>query len=554
VRSRIAPLAARLTPDDVERRHAAALAGHPEPGERRKPPESAAERVDVNPWPAGFEGWAADVASGQLDIERETAPSSTRAVWWPRTCEPVVDVAQSRVPPAAGSVSCDSLGDVGGDCYGRTAAAHPDYLLPKGWRPLQRWPATLHPDHAERCYYNARESSRRWVGGLTTRGGTERWERIKRCGDPVAVMRLGDGAVSWQHRWCRDRACYACARSRSRRLGIELREACTTRPAERLYFLTLTQPKDGDESCGGAWNRWLRSWQALRHDPAFKGMAGGVRVTEVTYSLGHAHAQRRVPGWHVHGHLIVELREAAALVDCPTCDGSRKYRGKPCHTCGSNKLAPTGRVPLAMRELLAAWCRIVARADQRKAASAAQCAVPVDVASTGQLAKYLTKLWDLPTHRATELFAAAADRRLIDGFGAWRCWRKFSGSVERTPHGWVACGVTLRALELLPGDTQIDFSIPIGVTMDADDRPKWRPMVAVARMAAADIVDALRRDSTPVWVRVEQPPPPETAAALVGVRSALAHMREAMHRGMLGARSGEIADWAAAALARALDS
>ncbi len=435
------------------------------------------------------------------------------------------------------------------------AAAGPDFGLPRGAASFTRWPATLHPDAAERCYYSARAASMRWVGELRTRTGTLRWDRIRRCGDPVAVMRLGDGAVSWQHRWCRDRACFACAKSRSRRTATELRAAVDTRPARRLYFLTLTQPKLDGESCNSAWSRWLKSWTALRHSPAFEGLRGGVRVVEVTYGRGHARAQRQVAGWHVHGHLVVELRDDALPERCPTCNGTKRYNGSACRTCGSRVVPPSGALPDAIVALLAVWCgrptvQIRNPLDGRFGTrvpmvgpvrwlplAQAQCAVPLDARSTGQLAKYLTKLWELRDDHARELFAAADGRRLIDGFGTWRSWRQFQGKVESTPHGWIACGVPLRTIEAMPADASLDFSVPIGITMEADGRPRWRPQVAVARLTAADVVAALRRDARPVWVRVVDPAPPSTAIALARLSASLSRLRREHHRGLLGSRS-----------------
>lgn len=397
-------------------------------------------------------------------------------------------------------------------------SACPDYGLPLDSAAALRWPGSLPPDAAERCHYPQREASRRWVGDLQTRGGYLRWDRIRRCGDPVAVVRAGDWALSWQHRWCRDRACYGCARSRSRRLAEELRAAITTRPGARLFFVTLTQPKRAGESARAAWDRYVRSWAALRHHPAFKNLHGGVRVTEVTWSLGHRRAKVKVPGWHVHPHLVVELLEEPSWEPCPTCEGRRR-----CSTCGSATQPSSGRMPSALVELGCAWTSITG------ASWKAQCMVPVDERNVGQLAKYLTKLWELDTSRARELFDAAAGRRIVDGFGAWRRWRQFAGDVERTPVGWFASGVTLRAIEHMHPDAPVHFVARIPVRLESDTHPMWRPLATVFQTTAGEVLRRIRGDPTPVWQRVKEQPPPSTAPALVAIGSTLRELARSMY-------------------------
>lgn len=431
-----------------------------------------------------------------------------------------------------------TVGDIAGDDYGRACAASADFELPREAPAFSRWPATLHPDHAERCYYRAREASRRWVGDLRTRGGALRWDRIRRCGDPVALLRVGDGAIAWEHRWCRDRACYSCARSRSRRLATELRTSIDTRPdARRLFFVTLTQPRIAGESCSRAWDRSMSAWTSLRHHPAFKDLRGGIRVTEVTWSPGHEQAKRKIPGWHVHMHLVVELDHAPCFERCPACLGEKRLRGKRCRTCGSRVTMPTGTMPDALVAMLSAWGKFSGGVPQ------AQCAVQLDASNVGQLAKYLTKIWDMKDAHARELFDAATGRRTIDGFGAWRAWRRFGCDVEKTPRGWVACGIALRALEHLPESERVDFTLPIGVTLEAEGRAKWRPQVAVASASVGHVLAELRRDPRPVWSR-EEHPPPETLAALSQINAALSHLRHESYRCSLGPpRSDTIPRW-----------
>lgn len=457
------------------------------------------------------------------------------------------DEAQSRargpVVRIDGSNPGPDLGETWDEPTGSHVASSADFDLPDDHRSFARWPATLHPDAAERCYYSAREASLRWVAGLRTRSGTLRSGRIRRCGDPVAVMRVGDGACAWEHRWCRDRACFACAKSRSRRLATDLRSAIETRPhATRLYFVTLTQPRLAGESCTASISRWMRCWTALRHHPIFRDIAGGVRVTEVTYSLGHKHARQQIAGWHVHGHLIVELKHDAVFERCPTCAGSKLHNNKRCGTCGSSVTMPRGELPDVMVAFINAWCSITRAKPSRGAAgpsrpgavSQAQCAVPLNPSNVGQLAKYLTKLWELQDTRARELFAAAAGRRIVDGFGSWRGWRRFSCGVERTPHGWLSSQLPVRAIEALDRDAAVEFARPCGVTMEADGRPRWRPQVVVARTTAGAILDALRRDPRPVWERVTGPPPEATLVAVERIADAVRQQLRHEHRGALG--------------------
>lgn len=481
------------------------------------------------------------------DDERERRVHALRSMSVRQRLSLSRDEAQARARGPVIRIGVDesgpSLGESWDEPSGTHVASDADFDLPREHRSFARWPSTLHPDAAERCYYSAREASLRWVSGLRTRSGTLRSGRIRRCGDPVAVMRVGDGATAWEHRWCRDRACFACAKSRSRRLATDLRAAIETRPhAARLYFVTLTQPRLSDESCNASISRWMRCWTALRHHPIFRDIVGGVRVTEVTYSHGHKHAKNRIPGWHVHGHLIVELKDAPSFERCPTCAGSKLHNNKRCGTCGSTVTMPRGELPDVLVAFINAWCTITASKPSRGCAgpqrtgavSQAQCAVPLDANNVGQLAKYLTKLWELQDGRARELFAAAAGRRIVDGFGSWRGWRRFSCGVERTPHGWLSSQLAVRAIEAMDRDAAVEFARPCGVTMEADGRPRWRPQVVVARTTAGAILDALRRDPRPVWERVTGPPPEATIVAVERIGDAVRRQLHTEHRGVLG--------------------
>lgn len=417
---------------------------------------------------------------------------------------------------------------------------------------LARWPGLLHPNLCERAYYGERAASRAWVDGLQTRGGIPRWDRIRKCGDPVAVVRISDGACAWQHKWCRDRACYACARSRSRKLATSLRTAVVAKPHALLYFITLTRRRLRWESCTDAYRAFVREWERLRHTEAWAAyVVGGVRNMEVTFSDGHDRSGKRFPGWHVHAHLLVELRETGIVADCPTCDGTGKRRGQRCRTCNSATTQSNGTMPLAARAMLDAWC------TSSNALPQAQCAVPLNRINVGQLAKYLTKLWELRPEKARELFSALAGKRIVEGFGTWRDWRAW-GVVESTPHGWYPSGVPLTEIERMDPSTLVEFSAPLpGVTLvpDIDRRPliqgvipfrrgqrpskqlgtAWRPTMPVAAMTAGSIVAAIRKDARPVWERVDEKPDGH-AEKCAAVRVQLSQLARTEYRGHLANR------------------
>lgn len=383
-----------------------------------------------------------------------------------------------------------------------------------------RWPSLLLSEgDAERCYYAMRGSTRRWVEGLFTRGGVPRWDRIRKCGDPRACFRISDGACSWQHTWCRDRACYACARSRSRRLATSLRTAIDLRPTASLWFVTLTRPKLPHESCRDAYDAWVRAWERLRHRPFFGSqIVGGVRTMEVTWSPGHDRARWKMPGWHVHAHLVVEVRRSFN-VECGVCHGTARDRGKRCTTCCSATTQSDGTLDATVRTMMEEWAAIVGGSTR------AQCGVPLNRQNAGQLAKYVTKLWELEPARSRELFDAITGKQIVSGFGEWYSWRRW-GDVEATPRGWYASDVTLWEIERMTPATIVKFVAPLpgvelikggeirgplrGVVMRNRNvvpyGTKYRPRVDVAALTAGQIMRALGTDNRPVWKRDDKPP------------------------------------------------
>lgn len=443
----------------------------------------------------------------------------------------------------------------------------------------------LPPAAAERSHYAERVRSRAWVDGLTTRGGVPRWHRITHCGRPVVVGRA-DGACSWEYHWCGDRACYACARSRSRKASVDLRSAVEAHEGGPLYFVTLTQRHGPTaltrEAASRAWRSLQRAWERVRKTGPWRThVIGGIKVVEVT-------SGRRVRGWHPHLHLLVELTDDRARVPCPTCDGTRRHAGKGCRSCGSRTHRSDGTVPAHARELVEAWCRVADALPQ------GQCVVPLIADNCGQLAKYMTKLWELQPATARELFAAAEGRRLIDGWGAWRGWRRAGNDVEHTPHGWFPSGLTVSQLEKLPHDAPVYFAahVPGGtlhatprlvrgavtkqapaaarLDLDALERSKhlarlpkktfardaasrdakphafgstsdvrgsWSPTLTVGMMRAGDVLARIRSDPRPVWERVDEKPP-DHLERLQRVRDAIAEARRESCRGHTLTRFG----------------
>lgn len=352
----------------------------------------------------------------------------------------------------------------------------------------------------------------------------------------------------------------------------DLRCAVEAHAGGPLYFITLTQrhgPTPATrEAARSAWRRLQRAWERLRKSHAMRvGVVGGIKVVECTYG-------RKVRGWHPHLHLLVELVDDAHSLPCPTCEGTRRHAGAGCRSCGSRTHQSDGTVPAWGRKLVEAWCAVSDALPQ------GQCCVPLDHTNVGQLAKYLTKLWELDSNIARELFAAAEGRRLVDGWGAWRGWRRAGDEVEQTPHGWFSSGLGVQQLEAMAPDTPVYFGAHVGtlyavpylergatrraipdaarLDLDALRRSKhlqgkrplresstpqptaWgsaRDVVAhhnvsmvVGMMTARDVLAALRRDPRPVWERVDEKPP-DHAERTARVRAAIAAERREACRG-----------------------
>lgn len=367
----------------------------------------------------------------------------------------------------------------------------------------------------------------------------------------------------------------------------DLRAAVEAHDGGPLYFVTLTQRHapcaPTREAATRAWRSLQRAWERVRKAPAWRDhVIGGVKVVEVTFG-------RRVRGWHPHLHLLVELVDDKVRAPCPTCEGTRRHAGEGCRSCGSKTHRSDGTIPAHARALVEAWCRVADALPQ------GQCVVPLVRDNVGQLAKYMTKLWDLKPAVARELFAAAEGKRLVDGWGAWRGWRNAGADVEHTPHGWFGTGLAVADLERLPADAPVYFAAHVaGATLHAtprvqrgavqrqvpaaarlsldalerskhlahlklksfareakardaperapfgavaDVRGSWSPTLTVGMARAGDVLAKLRADPRPVWERVDEKPP-DHVERLQRVRDAIAQARRETCRGHTLTRFG----------------
>ena len=174
---------------------------------------------------------------------------------------------------------------------------------------------------------------------------------------------------------------------------------------------------------------------------------------------------------------------------------------------------------VGLAELLAAWCGIVG------GALVSQCAVPLDDANAGQLAKYVTKMWELDDESARELFAAAEGKRLLNTFGDWR-------AAPRRGHLPPRAGLLLRGkrydvgarrwwlgplvadIERMHPRTYISFEASVACKLEGEPtaqrvgKGSWRPTIVVKRMTARAYLRQLADDQR----RADQhsPAPPDT--------------------------------------------
>lgn len=262
-----------------------------------------------------------------------------------------------------------------------------------------------------------RARAAKWLQGATTRSGKERSGAIRRCGK-IRLRLRSDGVLGVYGEQCRDRGCPRCQVRRSRELASELREAVTARRRDtkrRQLFVTLTQPKYTwqRERCGAAVSRCLDSWaratrsSSRKRNAAFRDtFSGGIRALEVTWSGRNTKMRNggrvKFSGFHAHLHCVFEVAEGYTAKDFT-------------------------------RELLPVWEWAAPGVDVSRGVQVKN----VDEKRVGQLAKYVTKPFDSPPHRAREIFEGLDGRQVHAGFGEWRSWRKWV-EPEESEHDFAA--------------------------------------------------------------------------------------------------------------------
>ncbi len=266
-----------------------------------------------------------------------------------------------------------------------------------------------------------------WVRSLDTSSGVARAWRIAFCCRPVIAIQAKAGKlkVGWQLNKCRDRACPACAASRSRELTAAAREHLEAREEEldgvaRFLFATLTQRKrvEEQEGCSAAFERLMRAWVRTYNRTAFKRcFSGGLRGTEVPWLEPDALAENRkdakpkaekarnrvrFPGWHAHFHMALELRPGVSrwYAECVLrslwLENTMREDDIDCRL-------PSVRTDFEIRARMNGL-------DMQ----------PLDDANLGQVCKYVTKPFELPDDKAPRFFRAMAKRKMCAGFGTWR--------------------------------------------------------------------------------------------------------------------------------------
>lgn len=295
---------------------------------------------------------------------------------------------------------------------------------------------------------DARERALEWVSGIVSNRGTDRGKRVRDCGRLFPAL-LPSGEVVILARPCKDRACPRCMVARAARLGGQLRNACElrARAGSKLCFVTLTQKKrhSSGEGAAGALNRLMKSWARLTRSSSRKRNAvlrsmfrGGVRGIECVWSgrgsvvwtprkrgqdLTEWKETRKVShrvrfnGWHAHAHCVFELGQPPAY-----------QLGEPLEDFAN--------------ELREVWAWASKGADPEKGVDVQT----VQVRNVGQVAKYVTKPFELPPEKARELFEAIHSRRMLDGFGTWKSWRSWAPEDESPYAGASLAAASLASL------------------------------------------------------------------------------------------------------------
>ncbi len=386
-----------------------------------------------------------------------------------------------------------------------SAAAPPrGYAAPPGWSPfasngavaatqyfLQSGPGAQKAKAEARADVLARSRAMAWVSRLPTRTGTDRGERIRYCGWMEVCYQPGTGSVGWRQRFCKDRACPVCARNRASKARHQMRAHLAAREQAGcgpLAFLTLTHPKFScvAEGPGEAVDRLMAEWRKLRDRRPFRRhVAGYVRAVECVWSRKGWKRTKdgrpfytRETGWHAHLHIILELEPMSA-----------------------------NEAWDVQAWLTSAWVEITGGSEKGISWQA------LSRAKVGQIAKYITKPFELPVAQAPLFFQELAGRRLLQGGGTWRYYQQAdAGDGGEAPAGWVP--QALHVADLIDRMPRRDehgkpAKVVFSWVVDGDGEVRsgvYRPALKseVARsieMEAWRAVDLLVKDARPIAER-----------------------------------------------------
>ncbi len=276
--------------------------------------------------------------------------------------------------------------------------------------------------------------------------------------------------------------CPVCAARRSRSLAREIRAAIRGRDPGAMALVTLTQRAIPGESLVAALERWRRAWELLTRGRQGRRLRRWIRG----WYYGIEVRWNPAGWWHLHGHVVVELRANERVPDeCETCGaapgaacrslrGGRPMRGF--HAGRSEvELGDPVDVAAARAELGRGWRDASESAAPEwgwdplagcwdrdsEPASAAEGRIaagdwtgawwreidPGDTSAVYQACKYPTPITDLGAVQLAEFVSATHGRRWHQGGWDWRSIR--------------ADGADQIAADLADDDDAIDLGIPI---------------------------------------------------------------------------------------------
>lgn len=181
------------------------------------------------------------------------------------------------------------------------------------------------------------------VGGLEA---VDPWvvsEKINRCASewqvPIRVRKDGSPLALPLPSCCgMSHACPVCAARSSRELARKVRAHIEAqKDGGSLALVTLTQTAIPDESLTDALARWRRSWDLMT-----KGRAGQRFKERIAgYYYGLEVTRKDAPWWHLHAHIVVELRSELCVKVRPVCQTCGAKEGRPCRSLRSRKSIKT---------------------------------------------------------------------------------------------------------------------------------------------------------------------------------------------------------------------